>query len=786
MKKIAAIMILLMLLPLVQSYPSIDGTQDEAYGVAIDSKGDVIVVGQHYDGSKFVMRVQKYDGDDGKIKWQTDFDEYATNIGKAVVVDGNDNIYAGGIVGKEIAGIPIPSTDYVIVKYDADGNELIYKTYNNGFADFLMDMTIDDDGYIYATGMTLYIEASANLTNIDFWTIKVDPNNLNKIEEHVFDNSIDAAFGIDARGDAVVVAGTVQSDDKSKYCLIKYDKNLNVKWVKYYDDRASTASDAAILPNGNIVVTGNEYTNNQTMEDFLTILYDSNGNKQWAKKEISGEKDDALTVCADPDGNIVVAGYRTENLHKKWYIIKYNGNGNIKWELPENIEGEIKRIAIDSDGSIVAAGYKVQGGGEAFCIRKYSANGDFIWEASAESPQEPVYVDFTWIPSQPTRVDYVHFIDKSTGDIISWHWDFGDGTTSNEQNPVHQYTNLGTYTVTLTITTSSGEKSLSKEITVINSIPYADFTYQPLTPLEGQEITFDASASYDSDGSIVNYTWNFGDGSTAYGKVVTHIYDTNGTYKVTLTIKDNDGGMKSVYKYLTINPPGSNIPPVPKFTYHPTNPQPGEEITFNASESYDEDGFIQLYKWDFGDGTYEERTIPVAVHEYAEAGEYTVTLQVMDNNGSINTYSLNIKVGGGNPQLIITLGVSNIAPIKEGTERVVPIEVYCYNFTATNVTIVVVDDANLTITPYSPPITLKPGEQKKILIKIKAPKLGENLTAGTKTIKVKAVCNEGVESNIEEIEVVIHKAGKIPSFTFIAFLAAFVLALIYTTRNRKK
>ncbi|HHF55796.1 MAG TPA: hypothetical protein ENL42_02635, partial [Thermoplasmatales archaeon] len=95
MRRIAFVAALMLLLPAYTSYgfPNLD-TQDEAYGVAVDGNDNVIVVGQHYDGNKYVMRVQKYDGDSGNIIWQTDFDEFSTNIGKAVTVDADGYIYA--------------------------------------------------------------------------------------------------------------------------------------------------------------------------------------------------------------------------------------------------------------------------------------------------------------------------------------------------------------------------------------------------------------------------------------------------------------------------------------------------------------------------------------------------------------------------------------------------------------------------------------------------------------------------------------------------------------------
>ncbi|MCD6513003.1 MAG: hypothetical protein J7K61_05330, partial [Thermoplasmata archaeon] len=119
--------------------------QNEIYGLAVDSHGNVVVVGQYDTGSKFIMRTQKYDGATGKLIWQRDYDESSTNIGKAVAIDSNDNIYVGGIVGKTIANVELPSTDYILIKYDKNGNEMWSKTYNKHFADFLMDAGVDED-----------------------------------------------------------------------------------------------------------------------------------------------------------------------------------------------------------------------------------------------------------------------------------------------------------------------------------------------------------------------------------------------------------------------------------------------------------------------------------------------------------------------------------------------------------------------------------------------------------------------------------------------------------------
>ncbi len=90
-------------------------------------------------------------------------------------------------------------------------------------------------------------------------------------------------------------------------------------------------------------------------------------------------------------------------------------------------------------------------------------------------------------------------------------------------------------------------------ITVINNFaPYANFTWQPFYPDANESIVFNANSSYDSDGYITNYTWQFGDGSIAYGKVVNHSYAAYGEYNVSLTVVDNNGATSNIQKSVLI------------------------------------------------------------------------------------------------------------------------------------------------------------------------------------------------------------------------------------------
>ena len=88
-----------------------------------------------------------------------------------------------------------------------------------------------------------------------------------------------------------------------------------------------------------------------------------------------------------------------------------------------------------------------------------------------------------------------------------------------------------------------------------NQPPVANFTYTPEHPTVNQTVTFDASFSYDPDGTIVSYDWDFGDGATASGVVVTHAYSVAGNYTVTLIITDDSGATNSTSRLITVLPP---------------------------------------------------------------------------------------------------------------------------------------------------------------------------------------------------------------------------------------
>jgi YD repeat-containing protein len=162
----------------------------------------------------------------------------------------------------------------------------------------------------------------------------------------------------------------------------------------------------------------------------------------------------------------------------------------------------------------------------------------------------------------------------------------------------------------------------------INQTPIAN-AGGPYTGTVGQNTSFSGGGSFDPDGSIVSYAWNFGDGGAGSGVAPTHIYTTAGTYNVTLTVTDNNGATGSATATATVTVP--NQPPVANAGGAYTGAT-AQRINFNGGGSYDSDGSIVSYAWNFGDGGTGSGAAPL--HSYASVGTYTVSLTVTDNLGA--------------------------------------------------------------------------------------------------------------------------------------------------------
>jgi PKD repeat protein len=164
-----------------------------------------------------------------------------------------------------------------------------------------------------------------------------------------------------------------------------------------------------------------------------------------------------------------------------------------------------------------------------------------------------------WFGYPPLGVSFDASASTSpNGEIVSYEWDFGDGATDEGRTANHTFAEKGIYPVNLTITdASNGVARVTHNVQAMSLPPSATFSYSPYMAPRGMVVTFDGSLSVDPDGDIVDYVWDFGDGSMDVGVVVEHVFTQATKYAVRLTVIDDDGVSDSVEKPVTIT--GCNI-----------------------------------------------------------------------------------------------------------------------------------------------------------------------------------------------------------------------------------
>jgi serine protease len=293
------------------------------------------------------------------------------------------------------------------------------------------------------------------------------------------------------------------------------------------------------------------------------------------------------------------------------------------------------------------------------------------------SGQEELNAFFTVDPESVIVLETVIFdASDSTGEIVEYLWDFGDGETSAGVETSHTYSAAGNYLVTLTVIDDNNNEAISsREIVATmpaNQPPIASFTATPTTGMAPQLVSFVPTAS-DPDGTIVQYFWDFGDGVTIKGRAANHTYHEPGTYIATLTVTDNDGAETAVSAEIVITGPPPNQAPTASFTASPETGEAPLTVSFNASGSSDSDGTISTYSWDFGDGMTSSGV--TRSHSYSTAGTYLVKLVVTDNDGATAEASTEIIVLPSTNQ--IPVAAFNFSPPSGGA----PLNV---NFNATD------------------------------------------------------------------------------------------------------
>ncbi|HEX6913821.1 MAG TPA: PKD domain-containing protein [Chitinophagaceae bacterium] len=232
----------------------------------------------------------------------------------------------------------------------------------------------------------------------------------------------------------------------------------------------------------------------------------------------------------------------------------------------------------------------------------------------------------------------VQFSDNSTGNPTNWFWDRGNGSSSSVNNPIATYIDPGVYTITLTVSNSSGFASVSLAITV-HPKPVVQFSAADTAGCTPLSVSFTDQSS-TSLGSLTSWEWNFGDGSVSNAQHPVYTYTMAGTFNVVLKATNSFGCSETGFhqQYIKagsgakadfiVNVPTYCQAPVPINFTNNSQAQPGS-----------------TYSWDFGDGTTSSLQDPV--HNY-DTGNFVITLTVKSADGCNSTKQQSIQLSGKN------------------------------------------------------------------------------------------------------------------------------------------
>jgi len=419
------------------------------------------------------------------------------------------------------------------------------------------------------------------------------------------------------------------------------------------------------------IATTHTYEDPGTYVVILSVT-DTNGKVGYATVVITVTSDedpnvDNITLYANPETNIpggtseitaVVTNTEGDSVPDGTTVYFITNSGTLSASAENTVNG-IASVDLTLSGSMNS--------GDIATVTAFigSVSETVAVTCSAVSGEGPTAViNITPDPAEgivPFEVYFNASNSTSGSSIVTYEWDFGDGTTGSGVTTTHTYSEVGSYTVILTITDASGMKDFAYEGVIATKLPEAKINTVPAAStgtklVEGNKplkVYFDAYQS-TSESGIVSYEWDFGDDATGSGITTNHTYNEVGAYIVYLTITDKNGFESYDYLFVTVSTIG-DVRAVIKTTPDAEQPTGDKPFTvgFDASDSSTlaTGETIESYTWDFIDNTGTETVIhdetppiPVEVHTFDSVGTYLVQLTVKDSAGNLGYAFKSIKV----------------------------------------------------------------------------------------------------------------------------------------------
>lgn len=233
----------------------------------------------------------------------------------------------------------------------------------------------------------------------------------------------------------------------------------------------------------------------------------------------------------------------------------------------------------------------------------------------------------------------VAFIDSSTntnGILLSWQWLFGDSTNDSSINPFHVYQSSGIFPISLIVTASSGcTDTIQKSVNILD-VPKSNYSISNSCLGEIAQFT---NLSTVNSGTIINYSWDFGDSQTSLLQNPSHNFGLNpGNFLVSLVANSDNGCSDTLSQLIRI---GNK--PQPWFTLNKDTACAGNNITITDSSFISFGDSITAHYWNFGDGTTDSAALNPS-HTYLTPGNYVISLTVLSPTSCDSTITRNVFV----------------------------------------------------------------------------------------------------------------------------------------------
>jgi PKD repeat protein len=559
-----------------------------------------ITLTNHSTGGGSDIFVAKYNSS-GTLQWVQPAGQSAGNVnyGRAVGADTNGNIYVtGGYQGPATFGNTNLSAtsgeQFFLAKYNAISgtNQWVKPSTGGNGNNSGIGLTVDGAGNCYALAVMDYVRAvgtsisfgsssgSITVTNAKNGTtflvlVKYDSTGTAQWAQ-LFDSSVEtygSKVAVDAAGN-VYVRGTFTSDmtigtsnpvvsagSTKNMFIAKFNNSGVLVWVQQpiggNVDEGGVAVDSAgnvfvsgafdsnlnfgTNLNGTVIILTNMANGSASFGDAFLAKYNSAGVIQWAQAAGGANGGYYMDIALDAQTNIYAAG----GLVSGAAVSKYSPAGTLQWTYAANgppanpVGSVVAKCAVDAAGHCYVDG--IYQGTTAFgtnTLLPQEAWNFFL----AETVTNPT-VQFTASPTSGLPPLTVQFnstnVDSLGNTISSWKWNFGDGTTTNAQNPSHTYTNTGTFNPSFVATNNHNVAVIGygPQIAVTNLIIL--FTAYPTNGLLPLAVQFNAYGVDSAGNNIISWNWNFGDGVTTNGQYPSHTYTNAGTFNPTLVATNN-------------------------------------------------------------------------------------------------------------------------------------------------------------------------------------------------------------------------------------------------------